>query len=80
MYVYIYEFTLASTSGVIINTCGWIKGAGYKVLTHAAQAFEVREVFFISLLQSKQGMPCVSSFSLEIFHLCIINVFFISHI
>ncbi|XP_013170540.1 PREDICTED: protein CLP1 homolog isoform X2 [Papilio xuthus] len=31
----------ASTSGVIINTCGWIKGAGYKVLTHAAQAFEV---------------------------------------
>ncbi|CAG9565692.1 unnamed protein product [Danaus chrysippus] len=31
----------ASTSGVIINTCGWVKGTGYKVLTHAAQAFEV---------------------------------------
>ncbi|XP_048486316.1 protein CLP1 homolog [Plutella xylostella] len=31
----------ASTSGVIINTCGWVKGPGYKVLTHAAQAFEV---------------------------------------
>lgn len=31
----------ASASGVVINTCGWTKGAGYKVLTHAAQAFEV---------------------------------------
>ncbi|XP_062532025.1 protein CLP1 homolog isoform X2 [Bombyx mori] len=31
----------AASSGVIINTCGWIKNAGYKVLTHAAQAFEV---------------------------------------
>lgn len=28
-------------SGIIINTCGWVKGGGYKLLTHAAQAFEV---------------------------------------
>ncbi|KAI8424786.1 hypothetical protein MSG28_006722 [Choristoneura fumiferana] len=37
------ETDSASTSGVIINTCGWIKHAGYKMLTHAAQAFEVVE-------------------------------------
>ncbi|GJQ80829.1 cbc [Trypoxylus dichotomus] len=28
-------------SGVIINTCGWIKGTGYKQLLHTATAFEV---------------------------------------
>ncbi|KAB0804028.1 hypothetical protein PPYR_00998 [Photinus pyralis] len=28
-------------SGVIINTCGWIKGAGYKELTQIAKTFEV---------------------------------------
>ncbi|KAK2704060.1 hypothetical protein QYM36_017634 [Artemia franciscana] len=28
-------------SGMIINTCGWVKGDGYKLLTHAASAFEV---------------------------------------
>jgi polyribonucleotide 5'-hydroxyl-kinase len=32
---------LANVSGVIINTCGWVKGDGYKQLTHVAQAFEV---------------------------------------
>jgi len=31
----------AESSGVIINTCGWIKGLGYDVIKHAAQAFEV---------------------------------------
>lgn len=31
----------AKYSGIVINTCGWIKGEGYKLLTHAAQAFEV---------------------------------------
>ncbi|XP_077300195.1 protein CLP1 homolog [Arctopsyche grandis] len=31
----------AQVSGCIINTCGWVKGQGYKMLTHAAQAFEV---------------------------------------
>ncbi|KAF5291354.1 hypothetical protein FQA39_LY03505 [Lamprigera yunnana] len=28
-------------SGVIINTCGWIKGEGYKELTQVARTFEV---------------------------------------
>lgn len=28
-------------SGVLINTCGWIKGVGYKQLLHTATAFEV---------------------------------------
>ncbi|CAH0551674.1 unnamed protein product [Brassicogethes aeneus] len=29
------------SSGVIINTCGWIKGGGYKQVLHAAKSFEV---------------------------------------
>ncbi|CAK9289843.1 unnamed protein product, partial [Gordionus sp. m RMFG-2023] len=28
-------------SGIIINTCGWVKQQGYLAITHAAQAFEV---------------------------------------
>lgn len=28
-------------SGVIINTCGWIKAGGYKHILHAATVFEV---------------------------------------
>lgn len=27
-------------SGIIINTCGWVKGGGYKHLLHAAKAFK----------------------------------------
>ncbi|EFX89485.1 protein CLP1 homolog [Daphnia pulex] len=30
-----------AVSGVIINTCGWVKGQGYQMLIHAAKAFEV---------------------------------------
>uniref|UniRef100_V5GVE7 Protein CLP1 homolog n=1 Tax=Ixodes ricinus TaxID=34613 RepID=V5GVE7_IXORI len=37
----------ASVSGIIINTCGWVKGAGYKALTHAALAFEVDVVLVL---------------------------------
>ncbi|CAH0756607.1 unnamed protein product [Diatraea saccharalis] len=51
----------ASTSGVIINTCGWIKGAGYKVLTHAAQAFEVDVILVLDnerlFIELKRDMP-----------------------
>lgn len=31
----------ARHSGVIINTCGWIKGEGYKQLLNSGKAFEV---------------------------------------
>ncbi|GAB6030986.1 hypothetical protein CHUAL_007809 [Chamberlinius hualienensis] len=31
----------ACASGVIINTCGWIKDLGYTAIKHAAQTFEV---------------------------------------
>ncbi len=31
-------------SGVIINTCGWVKGAGYQLLLHAAKAFNVNVI------------------------------------
>lgn len=28
-------------SGIIINTCGWVKGGGYKHLLHMVKAFDV---------------------------------------
>jgi len=31
----------ANVGGIIINTCGWIKGSGYQCLVNAAAAFEV---------------------------------------
>ncbi len=34
-------------SGVIINTCGWVRGEGYKQLTHIAQAFEVSVILVL---------------------------------
>lgn len=37
----LHAIFLAKMSGVIINTCGWIKGQGYKQLLHTATAFEV---------------------------------------
>lgn len=27
-------------SGVVINTCGWVRGEGYNQIKHIAQAFE----------------------------------------
>ena len=30
-----------NVSGVVINTCGWVRGGGYQSLVHAAGAFEV---------------------------------------
>lgn len=29
-----------AVSGVVINTCGWVKGGGYQMLVHAAKAFQ----------------------------------------
>lgn len=37
----------AKASGIVINTCGWVKGEGYKLLTHAAQAFEVDAILVL---------------------------------
>ncbi|XP_014210127.1 protein CLP1 homolog [Copidosoma floridanum] len=37
----------AKVSGLIINTCGWIKAGGYKMLTHAARAFEVDTILVL---------------------------------
>ena len=30
----------ARASGCVINTCGWVTGTGYRILVHAAEAFE----------------------------------------
>ncbi len=32
---------VANGGGVIINTCGWVKGAGYTCVVEAARSFEV---------------------------------------
>lgn len=36
-----FVFISANVSGVIVNTCGWIRNQGYKQILHTAQAFEV---------------------------------------
>lgn len=35
------------SSGMVINTCGWVKGAGYQLLLHAAKAFEVNIILVL---------------------------------
>jgi len=35
------------SSGAIINTSGWVKGDGYKSITHVAQAFEADVVLVL---------------------------------
>lgn len=37
----------ARMSGMIINTCGWVKGGGYKNILHAAKEFEVGAIFVL---------------------------------
>lgn len=37
----------ARISGMVINTCGWVKGGGYKYLLHACKEFEVGAVFVL---------------------------------
>ncbi|XP_053687675.1 protein CLP1 homolog [Sabethes cyaneus] len=37
----------AKYSGMIINTCGWVKGGGYKNILHAVKEFEVNAVFVL---------------------------------
>ncbi|XP_028391142.1 protein CLP1 homolog isoform X2 [Dendronephthya gigantea] len=34
----------ARIGGVVVNTCGWVTGAGYKMLVHAAKAFDVNVI------------------------------------
>ena len=31
---------LARIGGIVVNTCGWVTGSGYKMLVHAAKAFD----------------------------------------
>ena len=33
----------ARIGGVVVNTCGWVTGAGYKMLVHAAKSFDGEE-------------------------------------
>ena len=39
----ILPLILARVGGVVVNTCGWVTGAGYKMLVHAAKAFDSKE-------------------------------------
>lgn len=35
------------SSGIIINTCGWIRGGGYYHILHTAKAFDVSAIFVL---------------------------------
>ncbi|XP_052861487.1 protein CLP1 homolog [Anopheles cruzii] len=37
----------AKSSGMIINTCGWVKGSGYSHILHTVTAFEVTAIFVL---------------------------------
>lgn len=37
----------SKSSGMVVNTCGWIKGYGYKHILQAAKAFEVSAIFVL---------------------------------
>jgi len=37
----------AEVSGVVINTCGWIRGEGYNQIKHIAKAFEVDAIIVL---------------------------------
>lgn len=37
----------AKSSGIIINTCGWVKGSGYAHLLHAAKAYGACAIFVL---------------------------------
>lgn len=37
----------AKSSGIIVNTCGWVKGSGYEHLLHAARAYNARAIFVL---------------------------------
>lgn len=37
----------SKSSGIIINTCGWVRDEGYKHILHAAKAFGVTAVFVL---------------------------------
>ncbi len=38
----------ASTSGVIINTCGWVEGAGFDIILHCIKAFSADVVLVMN--------------------------------
>ena len=37
---FVLFYLVARSSGCVINTCGWVTGTGFRILVHAAQAFE----------------------------------------
>ncbi len=45
----------AEVSGVVINTCGWVRGEGYNQLKHVAKAFEVRVIHYVYVLLASNG-------------------------
>ncbi len=43
-------FFYSYVAGVVINTCGWVRGEGYNQIKHIAQAFEVQDTSFLFLI------------------------------
>ena len=49
---YFFVLFVARIGGAVVNTCGWVTGLGYKMLVHAAQAFDGKVIKFESLLSA----------------------------
>jgi polyribonucleotide 5'-hydroxyl-kinase len=54
----------ARSSGMIVNTCGWVDGEGYELLLHAIRAFKIdvvlvldNERLFSDLKSTSFGVP-----------------------
>lgn len=47
----------SEVSGVIINTCGWVRGEGYNQIKHTAQAFEVFKYRHEGAIQFRSSAP-----------------------
>lgn len=59
----------ANISGIVINTCGWIRGGGYKSLVRAAEAFEVDVIVVIDQERLYAELRSVMPHFVRIVHL-----------
>jgi polynucleotide 5'-kinase involved in rRNA processing len=47
IFIEIVKFYLDAVSGVIISTCGWVKGQGHQMLIHSAKLLKL--IYSLSL-------------------------------
>lgn len=59
----------AQVSGCIINTCGWVTGTGYRILVHAAEAFEVNVIVVLDQERTYNDLKKQFGNKVQIVHL-----------